>query len=1109
MRLIKNAAMLCITFFSVMLFAEHQPHAGMLRSPHVSDSQIVFLYAQQLWVVSKEGGLASPLANPPGVLTNPRFSPDGKTVAFSANYDGNGDLYTIPVQGGVPFRVTHHPSFERLSSWSPDGQELLFSGYGEGEHPRTTQVFRVSASGGLPVMLPVPYGDHPTISKDGEWLAYTPNARDRRTWKRYRGGMASDVWLFNLKNKTSRQITNWEGTDSFPMWHGKKVYFLSDQGVHHRLNIWVFDLDSGKNTQVTFFDGYDVKNPAVGPSDIIFQNGAALFLLNLKTLKTHSVDVRIPGDRVQLKEKWVDAGKHIRGGSISSTGKRAVFSARGDIWTLPAVHGSARNLTRTDGVHERSPVWSPDKRWIVFSSDKAGSYDLYKIAADGSSEPEKITDLKARFLYALQWSPDSKSIAFWNRGGDLYLIQIEKGMQKGLVKIAVDPRLQKANVSFSSDSRYIAYSMGNPDTTNASVYIYDIEKAENHRVTSDFFNSSNPVFDREGKYLFFSSNRYFEKPTYEDLGTSWIYNQTEKLYVIPLTNEEVSPFAPLNDEEKLADSTDDDDVKKGEKKGDDNADGDKEGEAKGKEKKDEKAKPVKIDFAGLSRRAVALPVEAGSFRNLAVNHKGNLLYVQSVPGEDGASIMLFDLKDEKRKAKKVIKSYGFDISADGKKILIATHGKFAVVDAKPKQRAKEMVPSDGMNSLIQPRHEWKEIFTEAWRFYRGFFYDPHLHGVDWDAVYQQYEAMLPDCVSRADLSYIIREMISELNVGHAYYRPGPEEFGGPHRSTGLLGVDWELDQGAYRIAKVYHGAVWDSDARGPVDQPGVKLSEGDYILSVNGLALDPTKDPWASFAGLAGKTVTLKVSSDPTGKESRDVVLTLLRSERGLKYRNWVEAKRRYVEVQSNGEIGYIYVPNTGIEGQNELVRQFFGQIGKKALIIDERWNGGGQIPTRFIELLNRPVANYWALRDGTDWVWPPDSHQGPKCMLINGLAGSGGDYFPYWFKHAGVGKLIGTRTWGGLVGYSSEPSLLDGARVTIPTFAFYEKDGTWGIEGHGVDPDIVVIDDPAKMQDGGDPQLDRAIEEMQKEVKAHPFVKPPRPEYPNRQEMGIKEEDK
>jgi tricorn protease len=526
------------------------------------------------------------------------------------------------------------------------------------------------------------------------------------------------------------------------------------------------------------------------------------------------------------------------------------------------------------------------------------------------------------------------------------------------------------------------------------------------------------------------------------------------------------------------------------------------------------AKPdgkVHVDFAGFEARAIQLPVKPGRFGRLAVNDRGQLIFVRMpVAGsEEPPAIKLFDLNDEKREEKLVAGgASAFDISADGKKLLVVRGNTATIQDAAPGASGDAVVTS-GMNAMIDPRAEWKQIFIDAWRIQRDFFYDPNMHGVDWKAMRDHYVSMLEDCVSREDVSFVIGEMIAELNVGHAYYMGGDTEQA-PSVSVGLLGCDFELHRGAYRISKIYQGAPWDSDARGPLSEPGVKVKEGDYLLAVNGVPIDTSKDPWAAFQGMADRVVTITVNDQPViDSNAREVAVRLLGSDSNLRYRAWVESKRAYVEQKTNGRVGYIYVPNTGTDGQNELVRQFFGQIGKDALIIDERWNGGGQIPTRFIELLNRPLTNYWARRDGNDWPWPPDAHFGPKCMLINGLAGSGGDAFPYYFRQAKLGKLIGTRTWGGLIGISGNPRLIDGGYTSVPTFAFYEKDGTWGIEGHGVDPDIEVIDDPALMVDGGDPQLDAAIQLMLDELKRNPYVPPKRPSYPDRRGMGIRPEDK
>jgi tricorn protease len=1262
-----------VTLAAGMVEAQVAPNPGMMRWPAVSRDSICFVYANDIWIAPKTGGMARPLASPPGQEQYPRFSHDGKSIAYVGNYEGNRDLYTIPVDGGLSRRVTYSPAAETLAEWTPDG-DLLFITNAYSGLQRQSQLWRAPAAGGQPSKLPVPYGGFGSISPDGTWLAYTPHSVDNRTWKRYRGGMATDVWLYNLKDHTSRRITDWEGVDTLPMWvpggDGKAVYYHSDQGPEHRMNIWSYTVATGARAQVTSFASDDVRWPSIGPGsdgrgEIVFQLGTKLMLLNLGTGQAAEVSITVPGDRPKVRPRVVDTARVIGAASISPSAKRVVIEGRGDLWSAPVKEGVVRSVTRTDGVAERDPAWSPDGKWIAYFSDEGGEYQLWvrpsdarppeekkddkkgeakKEGADGAApppagpeaekkpepkpQPRKVSDLGPGYRYNPQWSPDSKWIAFTDAGGRLFLTDVEKGTTQ---EFDIDPWMNQVAVSWSGDSQWMAYAKGDDATSNGTIWIGSVKTGEKRQVTSAMFSSGSPAFDRKGDWLFFTSQRAVNNPEYSDLDNTYAYRESSVLLMAPLRKDVKSPWLPKSEEEVLKkedekkDEGKKDDAKKDEKKDGDDKPGEKpaadslsgtwtgtiagpavpggqvaitvklehsadgtlsgsitsmlgettlsgtydkatgriewtatrqgeaivfKGEVRGGEitgewsspqsagtftltrggggggggeatpakKADDKVKEVKIDFEGLERRAVQLPLGPGNFGRLAVADGEKLIFARfSGRGSgDPATIKVYNYADDEKEEKAVTQGGNFELSADGKKLLVFRGGSnLTVVDASAGGGKAQSVVTAGMTKEIQdPRVEWRHIVHEAWRLQRDFFYEPTMHGVDWPKVREHYLAMVEDAASREDVNFIIAEMISELNIGHAYLGSPGDIEDQPSQGVGLLGADFALETGpdwrAYRIARIIEGAQWDSDARGPLSQPGVGVKEGEYLLAVNGVPVDTSRDPYAALGGTADRVTSLTISSKPVmdGTE-REVLVKPLGSEAGLRYRAWIESKRKYVEDRTDGKVGYIYVPNTGVDGQNDLYRQFFGQRGTQALIIDERWNGGGQIPNRFIELLNRPNTNFWARRDGNDWPWPPDAHFGPKCMLINGLAGSGGDMFPWLFRHHKLGPLIGTRTWGGLVGISGNPRLLDGGTITVPTFGFYETDGTWGVEGHGVDPDIEVIDDPALMRDGADPQLDRAIAEMLKAIKDKPYIRPKRPTSPDRSGMGLPEQDR
>ncbi|MAB83135.1 MAG: hypothetical protein CMJ24_06830 [Phycisphaerae bacterium] len=1228
--------------------ADVQPHAGMLRYPDISSDRIVFSYANDLWTVSRDGGTAQPLASPAGREWRPRFSPDGTRIAFTGNYDGNNDLYIIPAEGGMAQRVTHHPGREYFNDWSGD-DTLLFAAVDYQGLGQSYKLYLVDHEGGMPEELPVPYGQAAAIDGSGSLLAYSPHSRDGRTWKRYRGGMASDLWFFDLNTYDAKRITDWEGTDTQPMWHDGILYYLSDAGSNHRLNIWSYDPATEARRQLTDYADYDVLWPSMGPGtdgkgEIIFQNGTRLLVMDLPTEAVREVKVRIPGDRPNVRHRRIKTSDEITNYGISPSGARAVVEARGDIWTLPAKNGLARNLTNTDGIAERDPAWSPDGRWVAYFSDASGEYEIHLQQSDGKGETRQLTSGGTPFKYAPRWSPDSKKILYTEKSGEMFLIDVADG---STVSVDVDPYAQVASTNFSPDSRWIAYDRMDKDNEMSSIWIYDIENDTRHRITSPMFNDANPSFDRDGDYLYFTSGRTF-RPEYSPVDGTFIYTAPGNLYALPL-REDVDPMWAIEideeeweeEEEEGDEETEDGDAEEddADESGDDSdasddSDADKEDEtdetgfalrprggfesvfllvddpisgtwsgsvevvgAPGevppinfvmelemaedygvtgtveidmigsrdlegdwnpdssvlslssddeeptlfeidgnsmtgsreeegmkmimtatrqgtedeadddegskKDKKSSKKKdeidPIEIDFTDIESRAVRLPVGTGMFGQTAVNDRGQVLFIK-----DG-DLMSYDISDADDKGSEVASGVGgFELTPDGKKLAHRRGGGVGIRKAGS-GGSSDSASTRGMVVVIDPRMEWEQIFNEVWRVFRDYFYVENMHGVDWEGVREQYAAMLPDVVTREDLNYVIGEMIAELNVGHAYRGGGDMEGGGASVNVGLLAADFELSDGAYRIARIHEGGPWDDDARGPLSMPGVDVSEGDWILAVNGEMIDPEHDPHQAFIGTANQITVLTVNDKPEiDDDAREIVLKPLRNDGYIRYRAWIERNRRHVEEATDGQVGYIYVPDTGVNGQNDLYRQFYGQSGKAALIIDERWNGGGQIPWRFIELLNRPATNYFALRDGEDWKIPSQSHNGPKCMLINGRAGSGGDMFPWLFKQAGLGKLIGTRTWGGLVGISGNPGPIDGGYIRVPRFGFYELDGTWGIEGHGVDPDIEVIDHPALMMDGGDPQLDRAIEQMLMELETGRYVPPVRPADPDRSGMGL-----
>lgn len=1057
-----------------------QINARLFHQPDVSETQIVFAYGGDIWIVPKAGGMATKLSSPKGEESFPRFSPDGSQIAFSGNYDGNTDIYVLPSTGGVPVRVTHHGMSDRMLDWYPDGKSLLYASSMESGKQRFSQFYKVSAAGGLPEKLPVSMGEFGSLSPDGSKIAFTDRSRVFRNWKRYTGGWAPDIWLFDLKTLSSENITNNIASDELPMWVGDKIYFLSDQGSAQRYNIWVYDTRTKASKQVTHFTDFDVHFPSDGPSDIVFEAGGKIQLLDLATEQVREIAIDIVSDQMTLKTHKESVEKYLQNATIAPDGNRVLVEARGDVFSLPAEEGFTQDLTRTPGFAERNPAWSPDGKYIAYWSDKSGEYELTLRDLTSGNIEEQVTHLGPGFRYDLYWSADSKKIAFVDQTMHINVFDLTTKTNNAIDQ---DPSLFEGGLrgwrcSWSSDGRWMAYSK-TMDNGNGAVMIYDTKDKKLTQATSGFYSDLNPTFDREGKYLYLITNRSFN-PVYSDFDNTWIYPNATELAVVTLRPEVKSPLAAAND--TVAVTKD----KKDEKETD-------------KADKEAKDETVTIEFEGFERRIIILPPEAGNMGNLAAAD-GKIIYMRYPnSGSDGedSELMFFDLKE--KESKTIMKNVnGYELSADGKKLLVRQGRNLGVVGVGSDQKMDKQLALNKMEMTIDPKAEWQQIFNDTWRFERDFFYDKNMHGVDWAAMRKQYGDMIQYAVTRNDVNFILGELIAELNASHTYNGGGDQETP-EHKAVGYLGVDWAKDHGQFKIKTIIRGADWDSEVRSPLDEPGVNVKEGEYILAVNGMALADYTDPWAAFEGLSNETVELTVSSTPDWENVRSVVVKTMSDETRLRNLAWIESNRKRVDEESGGKLGYIYVPSTGIDGQNELVRQFYGQWNKQGLVVDERFNNGGQIPDRFIELLNRKPLAYWNVRDGKDWQWPPVGNFGSMVMLINGWSGSGGDAFPDYFRKAGLGPLIGGRTWGGLIGISGAPTLIDGGGVTVPTFRMYNPDGTWFKEGHGVDPDIQVLEDPTQLAKGVDTQLERAIAEALKLVKDKGPIHPAPPQKENR----------
>ena len=1084
-----------VLFFFFLLFARTpaaQPFPGetlLVREPAVSAEQAAFVYAGDLWIVDLRGGTPRRLTVSPGLEASPAFSPDGKWIAFSADYGGNPDVFVIPSEGGQPRRLTWHPSADVVEGWTPDGKKILFSSGRYSHTRRYSRLFTVPLQGGLPEALPMPMAEHGCFSPDGQKIAYTPIRDAFRTWKRYRGGMTTPIWIFDLETHEVEEIPHGNATDTRPVWLGNTVYFMSDRG--RTMNVFAWDAGTGKVRRVTRHEDFDVKWLSGWGGRVVYEQAGRLHILDAETGGSRPFPVRISPDLPALRPRWVEARRYVRSMGVSPTGVRAVVEARGEILTVPVKDGDVRNLTRSPGVNDRYPAWSPDGARIAWFSDEGGEYALMIRDQVGKKPAERIDLGAPTFYYSPRWSPDGKKILYTDKKLHLWYLDLEDRDPVLVDTDLYDDPSPGMDPCWSPDSRWIAYTRDMPNKFRA-LFLYDLSTGKTHRVTDGMSYAASACFSRDGKYLFFKASTDY------GLHTAWLdmssYDRPVKwsLYVAVLSAGEPSPFRKRSDEEKAG-------AGKKEKKGK-TAEKGKKGSGKvygpAKEKKEKK---TKIDLEGLDRRILALPVPARVYGRIRTAAGGKVFYIEQDRRGRGSRLRVFDMKTRKEKVF-MEGATGFQVSADGKKLLYVSGKTLGIAGTQgaPKPGEGRLGKLEKAKILVDPKAEFRQIFDEAWRIERDFFYVANMHGADWRAVKEKYRPFLDHVGSRSDLNFILAEMIGELVVGHAYVGGGdsPKIEGEP---AGLLGADLERKGNYYRFSRIYGGLNWNPGLRAPLTEPGVKVSEGDYLLSVNGIPLRAPVNPYSLFTGTAGKLTTLRVNSKPEEKGSREVTVVPVSGEGGLRLMAWVEENRKKVEKLSGGRLAYVYMPDTGRGGYTFFNRYYFAALDKQGVILDERFNGGGSVADYVVDLLGRKPLCWWATREGRPIGSPNACVFGPKVMIINQYAGSGGDAMPYFFRERKLGRLVGKRTWGGLVGIYNYPPLMDGGFITAPRIGIFSVDGKWIVENKGVEPDIEVEMTPKEVIAGRDPQLEAAVKEALKELEAHPVPRPVRPPDPVR----------
>ena len=1062
-----------------------QNDARLMRYPDINKNLIAFVYAGDIWTVDANGGEARRLTSHSGLELFPKISPDGQWIAFSGEYSGSRQIFVIPSSGGTPRQLTFYNSVGMMPprggfddvplDWTSDSKNILIRANRTPFGDRNGKYFLVSLNGGLEKPLPIVNGGFAVLSPDNKKICFTPVDREFRTWKRYKGGRASDLWIYDLGKNTSEQITDFKGTDQLPTWYGDNIFFASDRDL--KLNIYQYNTTTKALKQLTTHPDFDCLWPSGENGQMVYENGGFLYKLDLETGKEEKVSVNIHFDNPNILPYYKNVKDFVQSFEVSPTGKRALISARGDIFSVPAENGSTYNLTNTQGIREIYPRWSPDGKYISYYSDASGEYEIYLLENKKGGTPKQLTSGSSAWKYDSEWSPNSKYLLYFDRTLQLKLVDVETG--KTTIVTHAD-RDEIHSYSFSPDSEWITYDKEGVNGLGA-VWVFNIGTAENKQLTDDRFSDGSPVFSTDGKYIWFVSNRDFNLD-FSSFEFNYVYNKSARIYAVALCSDCPKLFKDKNDVEP---------VKEAEKP--------KEEPKKDKKIKTEETpavplpKKVQIDFDGINSRITAFPLKAGEYRNLmAVD--GGIMYISE------GSLHKYSIDDKKDEEVMDNVSQAL-VSTDGKMMIYRSGKDFGITKLITGQKSGAgKLNLDDLVMKIDPKKEWAQIYTDGWRIFRDYFYVNNMHGVDWKGIKERYSPLVEHVSHRADLDYILGEIISETNTGHSYVDWG--DFERVKRiDTGLLGAELKADptSGKYKITKIYAGENWNETRRSPLTEQGVNVKEGDYLLTINGTELNTNMNPYELLENTVGKTVEITVNSIPEVSGARTCTIKPIASELELFNLNWVNERRAMVDKLSGGKIGYIYVPNTSTDGNRELFRGMYAYNEKEALIIDDRYNGGGFIPDVMTDLLNRKTLSYWQ-RNGLSAMKTPEvAHNGPKVMLTNGYSSSGGDAFPYYFRKKGLGQLIGTRTWGGLVGMSGNAGLVDGGYIAVPRFGIFDENEQWIIEGVGVSPDIEVVDRPEQLAKGIDPGIEKAVEVLMKQLQENPVKKVNAPSPPDR----------